>query len=201
MDSLARWDLELFRAIHLGLHRDFLDPVFQAISNTGLGWVSVAAVLLLIPLRPARRFVFPLLLSELIGGVFITDTLKALLQRARPSGLSFSVPHEHIFSKSFPSGHTTVAFSIAVALWMLAEKRQQRWVAEAATVWAILVGFSRIYLGVHWPTDVLGGLFAAVLGAAAGVPLGQALNRRLQKRTQNAPDCPNPAQPGAEAGT
>jgi membrane-associated phospholipid phosphatase len=187
VESLWRFDQEVFRAIHIGLHRDWLDPVFWLITSTGLGWVQ-ALLILLVPLIADLRHelrrrpffqavwaswknpvfaVWPLLLTTAVSGLFFAQGVKRLIaERDRPSLLEYALPQESIRSNSFPSGHTTTAFAIAFMLFFLTWKTDKAWVGRYALVWAFLVGISRIYRGVHWPTDVLGGLFAGLLSSA-----------------------------------
>ena len=61
---------------------------------------------------------------------------------------------------SFPSGHTTAAFAFAGAVWFADSKKWLKWVALAA---AVLMGFSRLYVGVHYPSDVLAGILIGLL--------------------------------------
>jgi membrane-associated phospholipid phosphatase len=186
VESIWRFDQEVFRAIHIGLHRDWLDPVFWLITSTGLGWVQ-AIVILLVPLiidlrhelrrRPFFQAVWstwknpvfavwPLLLTTAVSGLFFAQGVKRLIaERDRPSLLDYAVPQEGFTRHSFPSGHTTTAFAIAFMLFFLTWKSDKAWVGRYALVWALLVGISRIYRGVHWPTDVLGGLFAGLLSS------------------------------------
>ncbi|HWA83360.1 MAG TPA: phosphatase PAP2 family protein, partial [Fimbriimonadaceae bacterium] len=68
-------------------------------------------------------------------------------------------------ANSFPSGHTTTAFAIAFLLFLMTRKKECAWVGQVALGWAVLVGVSRVYRGVHWPTDVIGGAFAGLFSA------------------------------------
>jgi len=186
VNSLWEFDNLLFRAIHHDFHRDWLDPVFWLITSTGLGWVQVVGILLaplLIDLRHelARKsfpkavwscwtrpslLVLPLLLTVMVSGIFFAQGVKRLIaDRDRPSMLAYARPQEDIYSASFPSGHTSTAFAIAFMLLFLTWRTDRAWLGRYALVWASLVGISRIYRGVHWPTDVLAGVFAGLLSS------------------------------------
>lgn len=187
MDSLWQFDQSLFRAIHVDLHRDWLDPVFWLITSTGLGWVQALLVLvvpLIIDLRHQLRTlplgkaiwacwknpafaVWPLLLTTAVSGLFFAQGVKRLIAaRDRPSLLDYANPQEGFMHNSFPSGHTTTAFAIAFMLTFLTWKSEYAWIGRSAFIWALLVGISRIYRGVHWPTDILGGIFAGLLSSS-----------------------------------
>jgi undecaprenyl-diphosphatase len=75
------------------------------------------------------------------------------------------MPQESWQFNAFPSGHTAAAFGVATMLALLTRGTKYRRVGQVGLVWATLVGISRIYRGVHWPTDVLGGALAGGLGA------------------------------------
>jgi membrane-associated phospholipid phosphatase len=187
-------DQEVFRAIHVGLHREWLDPVFWIITSTGLGWVQALAILtypLLFGLRahygkPAKwhhavfllvgaafrcwrnpvYYAGPLLATVAVSGLFFAQGVKRFIApRERPSMLEYAAPQEGFFHNSFPSGHTTTSFALAFMLVFLTRGTDRRWIGNAALVWALLVGISRIYRGVHWPSDVLGGLFFGLAAA------------------------------------
>lgn len=194
MQSIWQFDLETFRAIHVGLHRDWLDPIFWLISTSGLGWVQVILVLT-IPLifagkvakdqKPGPKGALMLLLQGTwrrwsnpaflagpliaviaISGLFFAGVVKQIMNRERPSHLAFAHPQEDIYSRSYPSGHTTTSFAIAFMLLYVTWGTKHAWVGRIALLWAALVGFSRVYRGVHWPTDVLGGMFAGLITAS-----------------------------------
>lgn len=94
----------------------------------------------------------------------ISEAMKVSFNRLRPAekypGEIF--PYHPIHGKSFPSGHTSLAFSAAASLSIQCKKW---YVTVPAYIWAASVGYSRIYLGVHYPSDVLGGA-AVGIGSA-----------------------------------
>ena len=119
-------------------------------------------------LRRPALFVWTLAADGLGEGV--SDALKAAVPRARPHlHPLIAVPHTH----SFPSGHATTSFACATVL------------AAALPAWraplfvlAALVAFSRVYVGVHWPTDVVAGAVLGVALATALLRLEEARRRR-----------------------
>ena len=168
MDRLWELDQTLFRQIHLGWHRDWLDPVFWVLSTSGLGSVQSLALLGLIWFvwrnRPQDRTPLALFIAFTIAGLINTAFLKNLVPRERPSLLADTIPQETFFHDSFPSGHTATSFGIAAMLLLLTIKGPRAWAGWLAMIWAALVGLSRIYRGVHWPSDVIAG---ALIGLAA----------------------------------
>lgn len=166
-----RWlyeiDLSGFKAINVDMHRDWLDPIFWLITSTALGWVQTIVALSLLFWKRARPFVLPLLLADLVAGFFVADGIKMLIRRDRPSNLAIALPHEREFGgNSFPSGHASTAFGVAFMVWYLTRGTEKAWIGKASLGWAVLVGVSRVYQGVHWPTDVVGGCFAGLFGAS-----------------------------------
>ncbi len=165
MDWLLRFDLESFKAIHIGLHAPWLDYVFLVITYTGLSQIQIAATLLLLVRKSTRLYVLPLLVAILASGLLGAQLFKHIFDRERPSNLALSHPQEHWYGNSFPSGHTTTAFACAfLLLFMTWGTSRIKW-GWLALVWAGLVGVSRIYRGVHWPTDALEGTFLGLVSA------------------------------------
>lgn len=93
-----------------------------------------------------------------------TEAMKKVIQRKRPYEVYNDIyPDSYDNGSSFPSGHTSIAFSVATSLTL----NYKKWyVAAPALLWASGVGYSRIYLGEHYPTDIAAG---AVVGAASAV--------------------------------
>jgi undecaprenyl-diphosphatase len=125
------------------------------------------------------------------GAIILEFTLKQVFQRPRPPSFFGVAPHDY----SFPSGHALVSFCFyGVLAGLLADRTQSLfleiliWTSAACTV--VAIGFSRIYLGVHHPTDVIAGFLAATIWVSAIVALDHIrLLRRKRKvpRQENGP--------------
>lgn len=127
---------------------------FTQLGNAGLLWLVLSAALLLFP--KTRRAGFWALAAMFFGLLCTNIVLKHLVGRVRPwlvvEGLTALVAeHDPL---SFPSGHTCAAFA-AGATW--ARYAQQRWLKVLCLAQAALMAFSRLYVGVHFPSDVLAG--------------------------------------------
>ncbi len=187
MLGLWKFDQDAFRAIHLGLHQDWLDPIFWVISSTGLGWIQ-GLLVLLYPLLATKKFeksggfrevwktwsepgyfVLPLMFVIILSGLLASGIGKKIISRDRPSNLLIAHPQETFYSSSFPSGHTTTSFAVAFLLLFVTWRSDRRWLGLVAVLWACLVGFSRVYRGVHWPTDVFGGACLGICTACLTV--------------------------------
>ena len=144
----------------------WLDGPMRAV--TTLGYYRVVLPLLaaasLAFLYRGWRLSAMLLVVSTAGGVVLTTVLKAVFRRARPEILDSGYTAGFY---SFPSGHATVAVGFYGALALVLAYHLHgppRWVAVAlGTVLVLLIGFSRLYLGAHYPTDVLAGFLAAPL--------------------------------------
>lgn len=134
-----------------------------AVDVTALGSTTLLSILvvlvcgLFLSLRRWREALLLLIASG--GGLILTNALKDLFQRDRPPLILHAVP---AINASFPSGHATLTATVFLTLGALvahfAERRRVRVYALAAAVaLSVTVGCSRVYLGVHWPTDVLAG--------------------------------------------
>lgn len=155
------------------LHTPVLDRLMVTVTSLGNGgifWIALALILLLFGrTRQAGMAMGLALLMGLIVGNLI---LKPLVNRVRPyevaqfTQLLISRP----IDASFPSGHTQASFAGAVAL-LCHDKRG----GIAACILAALIAFSRLYLFVHYPTDVLGGMLLGILWGL----LASALMRRV----------------------
>jgi undecaprenyl-diphosphatase len=138
-----------------------------ALGGTTLVAVTTVAVsLFLLAQRQGRHAV---VLAGVVLLAWLTkDTAKHLFGRARPD----LVPHEvFVSSASFPSGHTTMGTALILTLAVLASRygpsgRGRLLIYGSAVLLAGLVGFSRVYLGVHWPSDVVAGWCLGVFWAA-----------------------------------
>jgi len=183
VNGLYEFDLTVFRAINVGLHHSWLNPIFAVFSYFGLGIVIGSACLLFLLSKSTRHFVIPLILADAVSGWVVADGLKFLIPRDRPSNLSWAIAQEPHRLSSFPSGHTTTAFAIATMLVFLTRNTKYRTLGYLSYLIAALIGFSRIYRGVHWPTDVLAG---ACFGIATSCALYLVLPQFRTKRVRPA---------------
>lgn len=169
-------EIELFRAIHLGAKSPILDALSLVLSWSALGWFPPLIAILCAFHPKTKAFTALILLSSLLGGLIGVHLIKRAMPRPRPSQLSFAQPLESHRESSFPSGHTTLAFCTATSV-LLVSRRQKLSpaVGPIAIVWATGVGWSRIYRGVHWPSDVLAGAF---LGSFVAILVCAALESR-----------------------
>lgn len=146
----------------------------STLGNAGIVWIALTAALLL--WRRTRRTGLAAALALLLDLLLCNILLKNLVARTRPFDINTAI--ELLIEKpgdfSFPSGHTAAAFAFTAALYFAGA----RGLGAAALALSVLMAFSRLYLYVHFPTDILGG---AALGVLCGF-LGARLARRFWRR-------------------
>ncbi|HYO53376.1 MAG TPA: phosphatase PAP2 family protein [Archangium sp.] len=151
---------------------------------TALGSGSVLALVVcavggfLILVRRWRTLA--LVVGSTVGGAVVNMLLKSLFARPRPT----VVPHlTHVLTESFPSGHAMLSAIVYLTLGaLLAQLVERRWLRAylvgVALALTLLIGLTRVYLGVHYPTDVLGGWMAGLAWALLTALLARAVKRR-----------------------
>lgn len=158
-------DVDIFRAIHIGWNSPVLDPIFWFFSYSGLGVIIGLTGLILLSSRKTKPYGIAIALGALFGGLLFAQGFKSVIPRDRPSNLSWAKPQEPHKLGSFPSAHTGAAFGAATSFSIIAFRRRKTFLIPPAMIWAVGVGVSRIYRGVHWPSDVLGGACLGILAA------------------------------------
>jgi len=196
-DEVIDGDTHAFdRAVLLALRTssDSADPVGPAWLETAfrdittLGGTPVLTTVTLVTLGylllAGRRATALLVTVAVGGGVLLSNLLKAGFERPRPDLVAHLVD---ISSLSFPSGHammSTVTWLTLGALLATVQsaRRMRAYVLAVGVALALLVGVSRVYLGVHWPTDVLAGWCIGAAWALGCWLVAGWLQRRLQHR-------------------
>lgn len=143
---------------------DFLMPVITVLGDAGIFWILLAIVLLIY--KKTRR-VGVILAAALVMDLLLCNILiKPLVARTRPYDVNMSITLliKKPIDYSFPSGHTAASFASVTALFLT--KKKILW--EIALLLSCLIAFSRLYLYVHYPTDILGGILIGILAGVAG---------------------------------
>lgn len=199
--SFAAFDTGITTAVH-GLYDMagwFFTPFFEFISFLGKdGIILVLLSLVFMLFKPTRRFGTAMLFGVAIGAIFTNLVLKVAIARPRPYADESSIFYQLWLlvgqsmesDKSFPSGHTTAAFATMTAVFMTGDKR----ISWLAYIFAFLMGLARIYLVVHFPSDVLAGIIVGVVAGVLGTLLARRLpdnwyNKELIRKREGADDC------------
>ena len=147
-----------------GLHQPLLDRLMVGITSLGNGgWFWIALTVLFLCLPKYRRCGITMAVALVLNFLICNVAVKNLVARERPCWID--------------PGHSSVSFAAAAAIF-LSHKRE----GIAALVLAALIAFSRLYLFVHFPTDVLGGILTGIFCAAAAFYLTRAVEKKKQKK-------------------
>ena len=164
------WEFDWLYAMQQ-IHNPVLDPIMvglSALGNAGILWIIISVICLI--KKETRRCGVQMIISMLVVLVIGNGILKNLVCRQRPCWIDSTVtllvknPSDY----SFPSGHSMNSFTAAVTIWFYHKK-----VGAAAIAVATLIAFSRLYVGVHYPTDVLGGMFVGIFSSCLVLWIGK----------------------------
>lgn len=150
----------------------FFDPFFKSITFLGeSGWLYIVASIILLFFKKTRKIGVTILASIAVGALITNIAIKNLVSRPRPfTANSFyydcwnAVGPTIVGKNSFPSGHATGVTAATVG-WILSSKKKWRYFG---IIFAVLMGLSRIYLFVHYPTDVIAGFIVGTCAAICG---------------------------------
>ena len=166
--------------------RGIMDPIWIGITHLGddgILWIALGILLLFF--KKTRPTGFTMLTSLLINFVIVNVTLKDLIARPRPFVVNEMIkPLVGGVNKytSFPSGHTSGSFSAMFALYRWVPKK----IGIPALVLAGLIAISRWYVGVHYPTDVLGGFVIGFMCSIWAYYLVKRVQKKLEEKKANA---------------
>lgn len=173
--SLMEFDRNILFYIQDNLRNEALNKVvvwFTSLGNAGLIWVLLIAAL--IAYKGTRREGLGCAISLVLCFITVNLFLKNAVARVRPYDAMEQIrclvgPQADY---SFPSGHTAIAFAASVPVFIISSKK----LGVVMIIFSVLMAFSRIYVCVHYPTDVIGG---AVVGILCGVVTGMVIYPKL----------------------
>lgn len=163
VEQLMNFDMVILDLIQGNMKSGLMDSIMPLISHlgdSGLVWI-ILSIGLVIP-KKTRKLGFVMIIALVLNGIICNIILKPMLARIRPFDVNTSI--KLLINKprdfSFPSGHTSASFTAASVLFF---RRSKLFVPSL--ILATLIGFSRLYLYVHYPSDVVGGI---ILGIVCG---------------------------------
>ena len=171
------FDADFLLWIQEHLRCDFLNYIFPNITvlgNAGIFWILLTAVLLCF--KKTRRAAICSLFA-LLGSLLLNNLLlKPLVGRTRPYEVieGLKLIGKRATDPSFPSGHTAASIASAVALCRFLKKRY----SIPLVALALMIGFSRLYIGIHFPTDVLAGLIDGILLGILGCLIENQMHKK-----------------------
>lgn len=176
MQEIQNIDFKILDFIQNNMHNAVLDrlmPIVTSLGSAGAIWIVLAVILIL--LKKYRRYGYMLMIALILCGVVGNLTLKPLIARIRPfdvrpllQSLLIAEPKDF----SFPSGHTMASFASSIVIYYMNKKA-----GILALILSILIAFSRLYLYVHYPSDVFAGI---IIGSLIGY-----VSIRLHKFIEN----------------
>lgn len=162
---IIEWDVYILSALQNG-RDNYLDSFFTTVTWFGSLWLLLPLSLLLVagmvrygqrPL-PLRQMIY--LPAALACTSLVTFALKAIFDRSRPS--LFEALAALPADASFPSAHTAQITAFCLAGWLLMPRPERIWSAPLLVVLVMVVAVSRLYLQVHWPSDVVAGILVGI---------------------------------------
>ena len=171
IEFLIALDKDFFLLLN-GLHQDWLDPVMFAISGK-LEWIPLYVFIILSLIykyKKAGLFALAgLIIAVILSDQITSGFMKPFFGRLRPThdpelkDLVYIINGYRGGLYSFASSHASNSFTLATFLWLLL-RRKEAWVGYLF-IWAAIVSYSRVYLGVHFPGDIIAGALAGILVA------------------------------------
>jgi len=178
MDIIEAIDLKILNLIKMFLHRPIFDEFFYFltwIGNKGAVWILISIVLLY--KRENRKTGITVLIALLLVLILGDIILKPVIGRVRPfikyDYITTTVENLGIYS--FPSGHTTSSFAASISI--LIKKRK---IGFGFVFLALGIAFSRLYLMVHYPSDIIGGIVLGLICAFAADKIVNITNEKIR---------------------
>lgn len=183
--AITSWDLSVLLYIQNNIRSDFWTPFWQFISFLGNGgWFGIALCVILLFPQKTRHAGFTALIAILFTFIMGEGVIKHLVNRPRPYEASAEIIPlmAKLTSSSFPSGHTANAFAYSLTLGHYLPRKA----SIPLVILACLTGFSRIYLGMHYTTDVLAGCLLGMVVSFLTVRAAEKIRSRRENKAEKA---------------
>lgn len=192
IETLQVWDRQVFEAINSGMANPFLDWLLPLFRNAFI-WAPVYvffAVFIVRNFPPKGIYILLFgLVTFMLSDQISAGILKPLINRDRPCNDFIMSQYVRLLipcgvGKSFPSAHATNHFAFSVFIISVLPLRL-RWVLPFALIWAAGVAFAQVYVGIHYPLDVIGGaVIGCIIGFAVAGVCKRVLNLNLDREKE-----------------
>ena len=190
MEEILELDRELFLELNSSFHNPWLDQLMMFLSTT-TAWIPLYLFLLYLLIKNYGKHTWLILLAValtiLLADQITSSIMKPFFERLRPSHEPSLAERVYIVNQyrggkfGFASSHAANTFGIATLMWLVL-KAYRPWIS-LLFLWAVFVGYTRIYLGVHYPGDILAGFFVGFLCALAAFLLLMMLKNFSERRS------------------
>ena len=173
------WELDFLHFLQT-IHTPQLDKAMLFFTGLGDRFIPIIIFLLVLIIFPkTRKYGVPMAIATAISYLIVNIGIKPFIMRCRPCWLEPEIPLLIPCPQdySFPSGHTNAFFAMATAINLKNKK-----LGAPALLIASLIAFSRLYLFVHWPTDVIGGMITGILSGNIGYRIANPLAGLFKKK-------------------
>lgn len=185
INEISKFEIMILEWIQNNLRCEWLDNVLIAITSLGnKGWFFIVIAVILAAIPKTRMWGVKIGTSLALGFVFGNLLLKNMAARVRPYDVTHNVTLlvDKLSDYSFPSGHTMVAFEFFTVVCFMSIRKRYK---VLAGIFACLMAFSRLYLYVHFPTDVLGGMLFGTLFGIMGVRIVDMIQEERKAKKEN----------------
>lgn len=181
-------EIKILIWIQENMRSDFMDLIMKFFTKIGdVGFIWIVFGLIFLAIAQYRKMGLRVIISIAFSALICNLILKNYVARTRPyeiySYIDLIIEKQNDFS--FPSGHTSASFAAAVAIYKSKFMYKKFNLSYAFIILAIIMSFSRLYLFMHYPTDILGGIITGILSAELACVLVDKAYARFAKQSES----------------